>query len=118
MSTNVTPTTFSRTLREALRKRFGKRVTAAFLARELDLFTQGGLILSSEAVRRWMVGLSIPRANVVAVLEEYLGRPLVNKRLNLQVQALSSDELEFLQRQISDRLTEIRALGQSLPKSR
>lgn len=115
---NITPVTFSKTLREALRKKFGKRVTAAFLARELDLFTQGDLILSSEAVRRWMVGLSIPRANVVAVLEAYLGRPLVNKRLNLQVQALSSEELEFLQRQISDRLTEIRALGRPLSKTR
>lgn len=115
---NVTPITFSRALRDALRKKFGKRVTAAFLSRELDLFTQGTLILSSEAVRRWMVGLSIPRANVVAVLEAYLGRPLVNERMNLQVHALSSEELELLQRQISDRLTEIRALGAALPKSR
>lgn len=115
---NVTPTLFSKVLREALRKKYGKRVTAAFLARELDLFTHGGLILSSEAVRRWMVGLSIPRANVVAVLEAYLGRPLVNQRLNLQVQALSSEELEHLQRQIADRLSEIRALGHLPSKTR
>ena len=65
-----------------------------------------------------MVGLSIPRANVVAVLEAYLGRPLVNQRLNLQVQALSSEELEHLQRQIADRLSEIRALGHLPSKTR
>lgn len=115
---NVTPTSFSKALREALREKYGKKVTAAFLARELDLFTQGGLILSSEAVRRWMVGLSMPRANVVAVLETYFGRPLVNKRLNLQVQALNPEELELLQRQISDRLSEIRAVRLMTPKTR
>ena len=62
--------------------------------------------------------MSMPRANVVAVLEEYFGRPLVNERLNLNVQALSSEELEILHRQISDRLTEIRALRLSSPKTR
>jgi len=59
---NLTPEAFSLVLREALAKKFGRQITAAFLARELDLYTQGQLILSSEAVRRWMVGVSLPRA--------------------------------------------------------
>jgi len=110
---NSTPDAFSRVLRQALKRKFGRHVTAAFLARELDLYSNGSLILSPEAVRRWMVGLSIPRASVVAVLEQYLGRPLVNPHMNLQVEAMSSEELEWLQRQIADRLTQIRALSGS-----
>lgn len=46
---NLTPEAFSQVLREALRTKFGRPVTAAFLARELDLYTKGQLILSSEA---------------------------------------------------------------------
>lgn len=106
---NLTPEAFSQVLREALRTKFGRPVTAAFLARELDLYTKGQLILSSEAVRRWMVGISLPRAQVLVVLDEYLGRSLVHSKVSLDLHALTQEELQDLHHQVSARLTEVRS---------
>jgi hypothetical protein len=104
---NTSAKEFSQTLRDALKRKFGRHVTSAFLSRELDLFTGGELILSAEAVRRWMVGLSMPRANVVAVLESYLGCPLVNSHVRLDVNALDHSQLVLLQAQVNHRLNEL-----------
>lgn len=101
---NTSAKEFSQALRDALKRKFGRHVTSAFLSRELDLFTGGELILSAEAVRRWMVGLSMPRANVVAVLESYLGCPLVNTCIRLDVNALDQKQLMQLQANITTRL--------------
>ncbi len=106
---NSTPDAFAQALRQALKRKFGRHVTAAFLARELDLFSNGEIILSAEAVRRWLVGISLPRANVVAVLESYLGRPLVNDRVHLDIQVLDAVQLQQLQAQITTRLNELSA---------
>lgn len=106
---NVTPEAFAQALRKALRTKFGRHVTAAFLARELDLYSRGQLILSSEAVRRWMVGISIPRAQVLAVLEDYLGRPLVHSKVHLDLTALTPQELQDLHHQVGARLAEVRS---------
>lgn len=104
---NTSAAEFSQILRDALKRKFGRHVTSAFLARELDLFTGGELILSGEAVRRWMVGLSLPRANVVSVLEAYLGCPLINNKVRLDVSALDRAQLVQLQAQVTNRLNEL-----------
>lgn len=104
---NTSATEFSQILRNALKRKFGRHVTSAFLARELDLFTGGELILSGEAVRRWMVGLSLPRANVVSVLEAYVGCPLINNKVRLDVTTLDHDQLLQLQVQVASRLNEL-----------
>ncbi len=104
---NTSATEFSQVLRDALKRKFGRHVTSAFLARELDLFTNGQVILSGEAVRRWMVGISLPRANVVSVLEAYLGCPLINNKVRLDVSALDRAQLVQLQAQVASRLNEL-----------
>lgn len=106
---NTTPEAFAQTLRDALKKKFGQNVTAAFLARELDIFSKGEVIVTGEAVRRWLVGISLPRAQVVAVLEAYLGRPLVNDKVRLDVNALDAEQLKELQSQVLLRLNELSA---------
>lgn len=106
---NTTPEAFAQTLRDALKKKFGQSVTAAFLARELDIFSKGEVIVTAEAVRRWLVGISLPRAQVVAVLEAYLGRPLVNNKVRLDVSSLEPEQLKQLQAQVTQRLNEIAA---------
>lgn len=104
---NTTPEAFAQSLRNALKKNFGQRVTAAYLARELDIFSKGEVIVTAEAVRRWLVGISLPRAQVVAVLEAYLGCPLVNNKVRLDVSTLDSEQLKLLQVQVVSRLNEL-----------
>ena len=47
---NTTPEAFALSLRNALKKKFGQRVTAAYLARELDIFSKGEVIVTAEGV--------------------------------------------------------------------
>lgn len=101
------PDEFAERLRDAVKQKHGRLITCAHLARELASFTNGKLDLTSETVRKWMRGISLPRANAVAVLESYLGVPLVNNKVRLNVDALNHDQLVQLQYQVLQRLNEI-----------
>ena len=113
---NTTPEAFALSLRNALKRKFGRRVTAAYLARELDTYSKGEVIVTAEAVRRWLVGISLPRARAVAVLEAYLGCPMLNNKVRLDVSTLNTEQLKLLQVQVVSRLNELGA--KSVNKSR
>ena len=65
---------------DAIKHRYGRLIPSTKLARELDRVTKGEVSLSSEAVRKWVRGLSIPNGNALVALDELLGDYFVEKR--------------------------------------
>ena len=64
---------FAERLRVALRRRFGGQIPlAAFLARELNQFESHREPVSSETVRRWLRGLSVPELHRFQALCRFL----------------------------------------------
>lgn len=106
---NISPNEFSSALRRAVRQKFGRVTSAADLARQLDLATRGQVLVSAEAVRKWLTGKSIPRASAVAALERLLGCPLVNDHLNFDFNEMQPDELLAISKKVNDRLSQLHA---------
>jgi len=67
---------FSKTLRESLRLRYGRVPSAAFLSREFNLRHHGSNSVTSESIRRWMLGLSMPRPDHLQTLVHWLNLDL------------------------------------------
>lgn len=108
---NTSPEQFSVALRRAVRQKFGRLTSAADLARQLDLVTQGQVLVSTEAVRKWLIGKAVPRASAVAGLEQLLGRPLVNDQLSIDVNAMQLDELLEIREKVNGRLSHLHAIS-------
>ena len=103
-----TPTqTFASQLRKAIKTRYGRLVSAAFISRQLEQISTGAISVSSEAVRKWLTGSSVPRASILVVLERLLEEPLLFTHAKVQVRKLDRMELELLQREVKSRLDEL-----------
>ena len=68
---------FAKRLQEAIKAKYGARVSAARIARDLEHASKFQIEVTSEGVRKWLSGSSIPRAQTVAHLEVMLGTHLV-----------------------------------------
>lgn len=108
---NTSPEEFSVALRQAVKHKFGRLTSAADLARQLDLVTHGQVLVSAEAVRKWLIGKALPRASALAGLEQLLGRPLVNDQLSIDVNAMQLDELLEMREKVNGRLSHLHAIS-------
>ncbi len=63
---------FGITLRAALRTRFGRLPSAAFVANQFNLRARTSGSVSGESVRRWMRGISTPRFDHFEILVAWL----------------------------------------------
>jgi ribosome-binding protein aMBF1 (putative translation factor) len=68
---------FAKRLQDAIKAKYGARVSAARIARDLEHASKFQIEVTSEGVRKWLLGSSIPRAQTVAHLEVMLGTHLV-----------------------------------------
>lgn len=64
---------FSSVLQESLVKRYKKLPSSAFVAKEFNLRAVGSTPVTSEAVRRWIKGISLPEFERMVVLRNWLG---------------------------------------------
>ncbi len=115
---NSSPEEFSAALRQAVKSKFGRLPSAADLARQLDVATKGQVLVSTEAVRKWLIGKAVPRASAVAGLEQLLGRPLVNDQLRINVKAMKLDELLEIRAEVNARLSHLHAISVLKPESK
>ena len=68
--------------REAVRLKYGRTVSAATIARDLQVWSGGQFQVSNEAVRKWLIGRNMPRYSALVAL---------GSRVNLRRKSLMSD---------------------------
>jgi hypothetical protein len=66
--------------REAVRLKYGRTVSAATIARDLQVWSGGQFQVSNEAVRKWLIGRNMPRYSALVALEGFLGSSLLLSR--------------------------------------
>ena len=66
--------------REAVRIKYGRTVSAATIARDLQLWSGGRFQVSNEAVRKWLIGRNMPRYSALVALEGFFGSSLLFSR--------------------------------------
>jgi len=71
---------FSTILIDSIKHRYGRLIPSTRLASEIDRVTNGEVSLSSEAVRKWLRGLSLPNGSALVALDFLLGEYFVEKR--------------------------------------
>lgn len=64
---------FAANLREALKARYGRVPSAAFIAIQFNRHNESGKGISQESTRRWLRGLSMPSYQNLQVLALWLG---------------------------------------------
>jgi hypothetical protein len=94
---------FSVVLLDAIKHKYGTLVPSTRLANEIYRITDGEISLTSEAIRKWMRGKSIPSGNALFALDELLGDYFVQKRKsknykNRIVNSLELVDIEELRR--------------------
>lgn len=65
---------------DAVKHRYGRLIPSTRLACEIDRITDGEVSLTSEAVRKWLRGVSIPNGRALVALDCLLGDYFVEKR--------------------------------------
>lgn len=73
MSHDTFKSSLSDALRAALRHKFGKVPSNAFIAREFNLRCRSAKTISQESIRRWLIGSSVPEYLHMQTLLEWLG---------------------------------------------
>ena len=68
---------FAKRLQDGIKAKYGVLISAARIARDLEHASKFQIQVTSEGVRKWLLGQSIPRAQTVAHLEVMLGTHLV-----------------------------------------
>jgi len=114
---------FSEILIASIKHRYGTLVPATKLADDLDRITEGEISLSSEAIRKWLRGKSIPSGNALLALDDLLGDYFVRQRklkksnnsIANSLDAMDIRELMETQRMIHTRIEN--SFKQVLPKS-
>lgn len=71
---------WARVFRSALKGKYGRIVSAATIARDLQLWSGGHFHVSNETVRKWLIGRNMPRYQALVALEGFLGVPLLVSR--------------------------------------
>ena len=95
---------FAKRLQEAIKAKYGARVSAARIARDLEHASKFQIQVTSEGVRKWLLGQSIPRAQTVAHLEVMLGTHLVFGHSVSRFADMSEAELIACREQIDQAL--------------
>lgn len=63
---------FKHQLNEALQKKYGRRISSAFLALQFNLIVEDDLSISRETARKWLKGQSLPEIKRIKVLLDWL----------------------------------------------
>jgi hypothetical protein len=58
-------------LRSAVLRKYGRSVSAARIARDLQIWSRGHFFISPEGVRKWLTGKSAPRFEALIALEGF-----------------------------------------------
>jgi hypothetical protein len=58
-------------LRSAVLHKYGRSVSAARIARDLQIWSKGHFFISPEGVRKWLTGKSSPRFEALIALEGF-----------------------------------------------
>ena len=114
---------FSEILIASIKHRYGTLVPATKLANDLDRITDGEVSLSSEAIRKWLRGKSIPSGSALLALDDLLGdffvrhRKLKSSKNSIvnSLDAMDIHELMETQRMIHSRIEN--SVQQVLPQS-
>ena len=105
---------FAKRLQEAIKAKYGARVSAARIARDLEHASKFQIEVTSEGVRKWLLGSSIPRAQTVAHLEVMLGTHLVFGYSGSRFTDMSEAELITCREQIDQALKAKAACARSV----
>ncbi len=92
--------------------KYGSLIPSTRLADELCKVSGGELSLSSEAVRKWLRGKSVPRGLALVALDDLLGDYFLNKRklskpgsaLFASLEGMNTQDLIDVQRAIAAQL--------------
>ncbi len=69
-------------LLRAISKKYGKRVSAGKLSRDLHIWSEGNFYVSAESIRKWCIGRTKPRYEAISVLESFFETRLVTDSLH------------------------------------
>lgn len=101
---------FSKSLRDSIKARYGRMPSAAFLSREFNMRYLGLKAISSESFRRWVRGYSIPRPDHLQILVNWF-----NLDLNQLFCSKAKKEPEPALSASINGLTEAQQLSQLIP---